>query len=190
VAGIVSPGASPGMLTITGNYTQGASGVLEMQIGGLVAGTDYDQLRVGGTTSLAGTLNTALINGFVPPTGSTFTLVQSTGAVTGTFTTTNQPAGTLFNSFYGPTTVDFVTASSGGSVPPQLVPVVQNTISSTNQVLTSLAPTTTTNSETGLLLVTPIEVSPATETRDESKVAAAGSDKKEEKSVAKKTFCN
>ena len=95
VAGTVSPGASPGMLTITGNYTQGASGVLDMQIGGLVAGTDYDQLRVGGTTSLAGTLNTALINGFVPPTGSTFTLVQSTGAVSGTFTTTNQPVGTL-----------------------------------------------------------------------------------------------
>jgi hypothetical protein len=190
VAGTVSPGASPGVLTITGNYTQGASGVLDMQIGGLVAGTDYDQLRVGGSTSLAGTLNTALINGFVPVSGSTFTLIQSTGAISGTFSTINQPAG-IFNSFYGATTFDFVAASSGGgSVPPQLVPVVQNTIVSVEQVLVSLAPnTSTTNSETGLMLVTGIDVAPATEARDESK-AAAGSDKKEEKSVAKKTYCN
>jgi len=121
--------------------------------------------------------------------GQTFTLVQSTGAVTGTFTTVNQPVGALFNSFYGPTTVDFISASTA-AVPPQLVPVVQNTIVSVEQVLVSLAPnTSTTNSETGLMLVTGIDVAPATEARDESK-AAAGSDKKEEKSVAKKTYCN
>ena len=189
VAGTVSPGASPGILTISGNYTQGASGVLDMQIGGLVAGTDYDQLKVLGTTSLAGTLNTALINGFVPVPGQTFTLVQSTGAVTGTFTTVNQPVGALFNSFYGPTTFDFIAASTA-AVPPPIQSAFQNTIVSVEQVLVSLAPTTTTtNSETGLLLVTGIDVAPATEARDESK-AAAGSDKKEEKSVAKKTYCN
>jgi hypothetical protein len=188
IAGTVSPGASPGMLTITGNYTQGASGVLDMQIGGLVAGTDYDQLRVGGTTSLAGTLNTALINGFVPASGTTFTLIQSTGAISGTFTTTNQPAG-IFNSFYGPTTVDFVAVSGAGSVPPQIVPVVQNTIVAIDQVLVAVNQSTSTSAESGLLLVPGIDVSPATEARDESK-AAAGSDKKEEKSVAKKTYCN
>ena len=188
VAGTVSPGASPGILTISGNYTQGASGVLNMEIGGLVAGTDYDQLKVLGTTSLAGTLNTALINGFVPVPGQTFTLVQSTGAITGTFTTVNQPVGALFNSFYGPTTVDFISASTA-AVPPQLVPVVQNTIVSIDQVLVAVNQSTSTSAESGLLLVPAIDVSPATEARDESK-AAAGPDKKEEKSVAKKTYCN
>src|SRR6185295_1010559 len=95
--GIVSPGASPGILTITGNYTQGPSGALNMEIGGLVAGTDYDQLRVSGTASLGGTLNTSLIGSFVPAAASTFTLVQAAGGVSGTFATVNQPIGTLFN---------------------------------------------------------------------------------------------
>src|SRR4029079_1270166 len=165
VAGTVSPGASPGMLTITGNYTQGASGVLNMEIGGLGAGKDYDQLRVGGGTTLAGTLNTALINGFVPVSGQSFTLIQSTGPISGTFTTVNQPVGALFNSFYSSTTFDFI-AASGGSIPAAIIPVVQNTIVSTDQVLVALTTTTTTSStsDTGLMLVPGgnIECAPAT----------------------------
>ncbi|HTL91414.1 MAG TPA: hypothetical protein VL176_03645, partial [Steroidobacteraceae bacterium] len=190
VAGTVSPGASPGMLTITGNYTQAPSGTLNMEIGGLVAGTQYDQLVVQGSTSLAGTLNTSLVNGFVPVSGSTFTLIQSSGPISGTFTTVNQPLGALFNTFYGPVTVDFVAASaSGGSIPVQIIPVVQATIVSTDQVLIGLNQPTTTSAESGVMLVKAIDVSPATEARDESR-AAAESDKKEEKSVAKKTYCN
>jgi hypothetical protein len=79
-AGTVSPGASPGILTINGNYAQGASGTLAMDIGGLSPGTGYDQLLVSGTTSLNGTLNTALIGSFVPPPGSTYTFIQSAAA--------------------------------------------------------------------------------------------------------------
>jgi hypothetical protein len=158
VAGTVTPGASPGILTITGNYTQGASGTLGMEIGGLTAGTQYDQLVVGGSTSLAGTLNTALVNGFVPVSGNTFTLIQSTGPVTGTFTTVNQPVGALFNSFYGPTTFEFISAASA-TLPPPLVTAVNNTIATTTQlnqpvievldkiVVTYVVPSTTTTPE-------------------------------------------
>jgi len=176
--GIVSPGASPGILTITGNYTQGASGALNMEIGGLVAGVDYDQLRVGGSTSLAGTLNTALLGTFLPPPGTTFTLIQSTGPLTGTFTTVNQPIGTLFNSFYGTTTFDFIASStSGGSVPVEILPPFQNVIVSTDQVLTTLIQTTTTTSDTGLKFVPGgnIDVAPApdaTITTAEGKIVA------------------
>jgi len=177
--GIVSPGASPGILTITGNYTQGPSGALNMEIGGLVAGVDYDQLRVGGSTSLAGTLNTALLGTFVPPPGTTFTLIQGSGPLTGTFTTVNQPVGTLFNSFYGPTTFDFIAGSSSGAViPPEILPPFQNVIVSIDQVLTSLIQqTTTTTSDTGLKFVPGgnIDVAPApdaTITTAEGKIVA------------------
>jgi hypothetical protein len=173
--GTVAPGASPGTLTITGNYTQGASGTLDMEIGGLTAGTQYDQLVVQGSTSLAGTLNTTLVNGFVPVAGNTFTLIQSTGPLTGTFSTVNQPTGSPFSSFYGPTTFQFIAGSvsqtlppASGSIPAPIIPVVQNVIVSTDQVLVALTTTTTTTttSDTGLKFVPGgnIDVAPAPET--------------------------
>ena len=133
-AGTVAPGASPGILTITGNYVQGPSGTLDMQIGGLIAGSDYDQLVVSGNASLGGTLNSSLINSFIPPAGSTFTLVQASGGLSGTFNTINQPAGTLFNNFYGPTTFEFIAAGGGGTVPAPIAPTFNYTIVSTEQL--------------------------------------------------------
>src|SRR5207253_6719188 len=65
-SGTVAPGLSPGILTISGNYTQNAGGSLNIEIGGLTVGTQYDQLVVTGNATLAGTLNATLINGFTP----------------------------------------------------------------------------------------------------------------------------
>ena len=52
--GLVSPGNSPGILTVTGNYTQGSDGVLNLEIGGAMPGSDYDQLNVSGVATLDG----------------------------------------------------------------------------------------------------------------------------------------
>jgi hypothetical protein len=52
-AGTVAPGASPGTLTVSGNYTQGASGKLEVEIAGTGAG-QFDRLAVGGNANLDG----------------------------------------------------------------------------------------------------------------------------------------
>jgi trimeric autotransporter adhesin len=164
-AGTVSPGASPGILTISGNYVQGASGTLDMQIGGLVAGTDYDQLLVSGTASLGGTLNTALIGSFVPVPGNTFTFIQAAGGVSGTFTTVNQPAGAFFNNFYGPTTFEFI-ASTPSTVPVPIAPSFNYAIVSTEQlslpvielietILVSVVPPTTTTTPEGTLVPKP-----------------------------------
>jgi hypothetical protein len=73
-SGIVSPGGdgSAGILTITGDYTQTALGVLNIDIGGLAAGLEYDQLQVNGAVALDGTLNVNLINGFSPQPGDSF----------------------------------------------------------------------------------------------------------------------
>ena len=62
----VTPGDSPGIMTVNGSYTQTATGTLEVEIGGLEAGTAYDQLNVTGQAALDGTLAVSLINNFTP----------------------------------------------------------------------------------------------------------------------------
>src|SRR5262249_15996432 len=71
----LQPGDSPGVLTINGNYTQTADGILEVEIGGPTVGSQYDRLAINGTASLAGTLNVIILNGFVPPTGTAFSVL-------------------------------------------------------------------------------------------------------------------
>ena len=154
-AGTVAPGASPGTLSIIGTYTQGPSGVLDMQIGGLVAGTEYDQLLVSGTATLGGTLNTSLINGFVPVAGQSFTFIQAAGGISGTFATINQPAGALFNSFYASTTLDLIATAATG-VPQPVAPTFNYVVSSTDQVLTELTSNLTSPSPDEEIIVAPI----------------------------------
>ncbi|MGI8482244.1 MAG: beta strand repeat-containing protein, partial [Chthoniobacterales bacterium] len=86
--GMIGPGHSPGTITITGNYIQGANGVLTMEIGGTTPGTGYDQLVVGGGATLGGTLNITAINGFKPAVGDIYTLI-SAGSFAGSFATVN-----------------------------------------------------------------------------------------------------
>ncbi len=91
-AGQVAPGLSPGSLTISGNYTQSAAGATNVEIGGLVAGTQYDVLHVAGTgvATLSGTLNASFIGGFVPVDTNAFT-VLTYASRSGTFSTLNLP---------------------------------------------------------------------------------------------------
>jgi len=81
-SGIISPGNSPGALTILGNYNQGVDGRLLIEIGGIGAGTHHDNLSVRGTTMLAGELMVTLTGGFQPAAGDRFpilTLAESLG---------------------------------------------------------------------------------------------------------------
>ncbi len=90
--GTVSPGdfaGAAGALGIVGNYIQTASGIFQLDLGGLTAGTQFDLLNVSGTTSLTGTLDISLINAFFPAVGNTFTFLTSGGAVSGIFSTVN-----------------------------------------------------------------------------------------------------
>jgi hypothetical protein len=83
-AGTVACGLSPGTITVTGNYQQGAAGTLAVELAGLAAGTQYDQLQITGTASLNGSMTAVLTDGFVPDVDDTFTVI-SAGAVTGSF---------------------------------------------------------------------------------------------------------
>ena len=88
--GLVGPGTSPGILTVNGDYSQSATGILTIEIGGTTAGSGYDQLNVSGATTIDGTLNVDLINGFGPTTGQMFQVMNLHGE-TGAFATINSP---------------------------------------------------------------------------------------------------
>ena len=74
--GTVEPGASPGRLTVAGNYDQRAGGKLRMEIAGTTPGSTYDVLAVGGAASLGGTLELAS-SGFVPAQGDVFRILTA-----------------------------------------------------------------------------------------------------------------
>ncbi len=88
--GTVSPGNSVGTLTIVGDYTQGAGGTLNIEIGGTAAG-EYDVLAVSGDVTLDGTLTAGLVNGFIPVHANYFSFLTAGGTTTGTFATLTAP---------------------------------------------------------------------------------------------------
>ena len=113
------PGDAPlaGILAINGNgggnYTQGATDVLNIVIGGATPGTQYSQLNITGAANLNGTFNVTLANGFTPAAGAQFTILNA-ASVTGQFSSQNLPnlpAGLLWTVTYNPTSVVLVAAA-------------------------------------------------------------------------------
>ena len=78
---------SSGTLVITGDLTLAPTATVQLEIGGLVQGTQYDLLSEAGTAALTlqGTLSVSLINGFVPAPTDTFTVISSNQALNGMF---------------------------------------------------------------------------------------------------------
>jgi autotransporter-associated beta strand protein len=79
-AGTFAPGVGLGGLTITGNYTQAAGGVLEIDYS--AAGANIDLLTINGAATLAGTVR-FLANDSSEASGGTF--LTAAGGVTGAF---------------------------------------------------------------------------------------------------------
>lgn len=82
--GTVTPGASPGTITVDGDYSQLPGGKLVIEIGGLTRGADFDVLEVSGTAAVGGTLEVVLINGFVPQLADDFQFLLA-GSIEGGF---------------------------------------------------------------------------------------------------------
>ena len=87
-AGTVAPGASIGRLTVTGNYAQGGSGALAVEICGREPGISHDQLAVSGSASLNGELNVAFAPGFIPALNDGFAILTCASR-SGTFSQTH-----------------------------------------------------------------------------------------------------
>jgi hypothetical protein len=103
-SGQVNPGGTgaPGALAINGSYSQSGSGVLNIELGGPTAGSQFDQLNVTGNTSLGGTLNISLLPNLGHVCGVSFPILNA-GSVSGTFSSINglsQPGGMTITPTY------------------------------------------------------------------------------------------
>ncbi len=76
--GQLSPGLSAGRLDIAGNYHAASSSAYNVEIGGTIAGTNYDQVAIAGQANLAGSINVCSVNGFVPALGDRFEIMKFT----------------------------------------------------------------------------------------------------------------
>ena len=97
---VSGPGSFTGKVIFEGTYTPGASAAavsfefvdlavsstLEMEIGGLLPGTEYDQVNASGTLEIGGTLSVSLIGGFSPNLGDRFDILNW-GTLDGEFQT-------------------------------------------------------------------------------------------------------
>jgi MYXO-CTERM domain-containing protein len=113
--GAIAPGDSPGTLSIQGDLTLSGDGTVEIEIGGLLAGTQYDVLAVTGNAILDGVLRLSLEGGFVPQAGDSFAVLTAP-SITGAFTNLDLPAllpGLQWNTAYG---ANQVTVSIGGTI--------------------------------------------------------------------------
>lgn len=73
--GTISPGNSAGDLDITATVTSSNTSIYGIELGGTIVGTEFDQLRVGGSFTLDGHLEVSLINGFIPAPTDSFTIM-------------------------------------------------------------------------------------------------------------------
>ncbi|NOT12602.1 MAG: hypothetical protein HOP23_12330 [Methylococcaceae bacterium] len=99
--GIVAPGKGGiGNLTIAGDYAQAASGILDIEIGGL---SSVDTLSISGNSIFGGTLKVSSFGGFQPSVDDIFTLVLFSGTGSGAFDflDTSAFSGLNFAAVYG-----------------------------------------------------------------------------------------
>jgi hypothetical protein len=116
--GAVTPGLSPGIVTVTGDYDQASAGALNVEIAGRapaaegVPGTDFDQLDVRGNATLSGTLNISVLASFVPVPGDVYPIIPNAAGLAGTFSTVNgsqiNTDGFFFDPEYTPTAFNLV----------------------------------------------------------------------------------
>jgi fibronectin-binding autotransporter adhesin len=96
VGGALAPGNGPASLDVRGNVDIQLGSALDIQLGGVVAGTGYDQIRVTGGITLGGDLVGSLINGFTGTSDLFFIMINDgADAVNGTFN--GIPQGGLVN---------------------------------------------------------------------------------------------
>lgn len=99
IQGILAPGNSAGILNNLGNIDLQSSSEFQMEIGGITAGTGYDQLNVSGVVTLAGLLNVTMTSGYLPNNGDLFFLIDNDGAnaIAGKFSNANVDDATVVN---------------------------------------------------------------------------------------------
>jgi Tol biopolymer transport system component len=88
--GDLQPGNSPASVMFENNVSLGNSATTEIEIAGLSAGTEHDQIEVIGDLVLNGDLNVTLLDGFSPELGDSFDILNWS-SLAGTFDTISLP---------------------------------------------------------------------------------------------------
>lgn len=131
-AGVVSPGPhnpagargaaldpAAGLLTLGADYDQAPAGTLRIEIGGATPFVQHDRLVVQGAATLAGTLEVALFDGYDPPAGAEF-LILDASSLDGQFSTESLPpldGGRAWQVIYGDDSVSLRVIGEGGDCP-------------------------------------------------------------------------
>jgi VCBS repeat-containing protein len=79
-AGHFRPGASPGTIDVSGNYTQTLNGRLQIEIQGSLPGSGHDRVNVAGTATLAGALDVVVAAGLCVENSYTVMTYTAVGA--------------------------------------------------------------------------------------------------------------
>jgi hypothetical protein len=122
--GLVSPGNSPGSITVDGDFVQTETGRLLIEIGGAATepGTDFDALVVTGSATFDGTLELETLEDFAGELGDSFEPIRY-GSASGTFAAVRQPlnADVVFDPVLGATGVETTLTEQDGEVfvPPE-----------------------------------------------------------------------
>ncbi len=107
--GVVAPGDGVGQLTIEGRFSNATDSLLQIELGGANAGSQYDQMLVDGPVTLAGTLQVDLVDlgggAFVPAIGNMFEIITATDGLGGQFESLILPSGINWYVKYGPNNV-------------------------------------------------------------------------------------
>ncbi|HSW55542.1 MAG TPA: T9SS type A sorting domain-containing protein, partial [Ignavibacteriaceae bacterium] len=135
--GTLSPGLSPGILRINGNYPQTSNASLNIEIGGYVVGSERDSLAVTQQAQLDGTLNIQFTNAFLPQIGDVFT-IMSYGSRTGQFSQINLSNNVSAQAQYLANGLQIQITSGGSNLPPSapelLSPEDNDTVSVSNPI--------------------------------------------------------
>jgi len=90
VNGMLSPGNSPGLLSVEGSMNLANSSHTLLELAGVIRGDSFDAIDVGDTLTLGGELEIVLLDDFNPQAGDSFLLLQA-AQLQGQFDTINLP---------------------------------------------------------------------------------------------------
>ncbi|MBN2476016.1 MAG: hypothetical protein JXB62_15500 [Pirellulales bacterium] len=117
-AGEVAPGGPLGALDLNGDYTQTATGILALDIGGTAAGTEHDVFNVWNDAVFDGTLAIDIADGYTPALGDLFEVINYDSYL-GTFADIGGAGGCMclgLTPHYNPTDLTLEVTSDGGHI--------------------------------------------------------------------------
>ncbi len=95
LGGTLSPGNSPGMLSIDGDVLVATGSHLQLELAGTTRGL-YDELHVTGNLSISGMIEVLVLDGFSPQAGDRFTFFDVQGSLDLTNASFILPSGLAF----------------------------------------------------------------------------------------------